>query len=74
MIKDFVTVQEDHFKYSNIMVVKLSVNSHVLISLYQLYSHTRWILGKHYHSLYKQLHVDICGRFENYVFVFDWPT
>jgi len=39
-------------------VVKLPVNSHVLISLYQLYSRTCWIAGKHYHSLYKQWHVD----------------
>jgi len=55
-------------------VVKLNVNSHALISLYQLYSHTCWILGKHYHSLYKQLHVDVCGRLENFMFVFDWPN
>jgi len=40
-------------------VVKLSVNSHVLISLYQLYSYTCWIAGKDYHNLYKQLHVDM---------------
>jgi len=30
-------------------VVKLPANSHVLISLYQLYSHTCWIPGKDYH-------------------------
>jgi len=55
-------------------VVKLSVKSHVLIPFYQLYSHTCWIPGKHYHSLYKQWHVGMCGRLENYIFVFDWPT
>jgi len=55
-------------------VVKLSVNSLALISLYQLYSHTCWIPGKHYHSLYKQLHVDVCGRFENYIIGFDWSS
>ena len=74
MIEYFVTVQGDRFEYLNMMpVVKLSVNSHGLISLYQLYSHTCCILGKDYYSLYKQLHVDMCGRLENYIFVFDWP-
>ena len=62
-MQDHVTVQEGHIEYLNMMpVVKLSVNSHALISLYELYSHTCWILGRHYHSLYKQLHVDTCGR------------
>jgi len=47
-IKDYVTVQADRFEYVNIMaVLKLPVNSHVLLSLYQLYSHTFWIAGKH---------------------------
>jgi len=55
-------------------IVKLPANDDVLISLYQLYSHTCWIPGKDYHSFYKQWHVDTCGRLGNYVFVFDWPT
>jgi hypothetical protein len=47
-IKDYVTVQGDRFEYLNMMaVVRLSVNSH---ALYQLYRHTCWIAGKHYHS------------------------
>jgi len=55
LIRDFVTVQGDRFEYFNKMaVVKLSANSLILISLYQLHSHTSWIPGKHYHSLYKQ--------------------
>ena len=75
LIKDYEIVQGDRFDYLNMMtVVKLSANSHALISLYQLYSHTCWIAGKDYHSLYKQLHVDMCGRLENYILVFDWPT
>jgi len=75
LISDYVTVQVDHIEYLNMLpVIKLPVNSHALISLYQLYSHTWWILGKDYHSLYKQLHVDMCGRLENCVFVFDWHT
>jgi len=55
-------------------VVKLSANSHVLISLYPPYSHTCSIPGKDYHSLYKQWHADMCGRLENYICVFNWPT
>jgi len=44
-----------------------------MISLYQIYSHTCWIAGKHYHSLCKQLHVDTCGRLENFMFVWLVP-
>jgi len=56
-IRDHVTVQGDHIEYFNMMpVFKLSVSSHTLISLYQLYSHTCWVAGKLYHSLNKQLH------------------
>jgi len=74
-ITDFVTVQGDHTEYLvKMAVVKLPANDHVLISHYQLYSHTCWIPVKVYHSLYKQWHVDTCGRLENYIFVFDWPT
>ena len=54
-LKISITVQGDHIEYLNMMpVVKLPVNSHELISLYELYSHTCWILGKEYDSLYKQ--------------------
>jgi hypothetical protein len=53
--KNYVTVQADRFEYLNMMpAVKLSVNNHTLISRYQLYSHTCWNPGKHYHSLYKR--------------------
>jgi hypothetical protein len=73
-IKDFVNIQGDRFEYFNMMVlIKLSVNSHSL-SLYQLYNHACWILGKDYHRVYKQLHVDTCGRLDIYIFVFDWPN
>jgi len=54
------------------MAVKLSANSHALISIYQLYSHTCWFPGKDCHSLYKKWHVDTGGRLENYVCLFDW--
>jgi len=74
-IKYFVTLQGYRFEYLNMMaVVKLPVNSHALISLYQLYSHICWSLGKDYQSLYEQWYVDMCGGLENYVFVFDWLT
>ena len=65
----------DHFGYLNMLpVVKLPVDSHALLSLYQLFSHTCWILGKDYHSLYKLWQTDGCGRPGSYIFVFDWPT
>jgi len=54
-------------------VVKLPANSHALISLYLLYSHTCWIPGKHYQSLYKALHADTCDILENYIFLFHFP-
>jgi hypothetical protein len=54
-VTDYVTVKGDRFEYFNMMAVKLSVNCHVLISLYQLYSHTCWIAGKHYQSLYSEV-------------------
>ena len=75
LIKDYVTIQGDRFEYLNMIpVIKLPVNSLEMISLYQPYSHTCWIPSKHYHSLYKELHVDVCGRLENFMFVFDWPN
>jgi len=65
----------DHIEYLKMKpVIMLPVNSHELISLYLLYRHTCCILGKDYSSLYKQWHVDMCGRLENFWFVFDWPT
>jgi len=49
LIRDNVTVQGDRFVCLNTMaVVKLSVNSRALISLYQLYSHNCRFLGKDY--------------------------
>ena len=51
IMQDYLTVQRNHFEYLNMMpVIKLPVNSHVLISLYQLYSQTCWIAVKHYHN------------------------
>jgi len=55
-------------------VAKLPVSSHALISIYRTYSRTCWILGKDYHSSYRQWHAEMCGRFENCIFVFDRPT
>ena len=48
----------------------------IFFAIYQLYSHNCWIAGKRYNNLYKLLHVDmcVCGRLENYILVFDWPT
>jgi len=77
LIKDqiFRNSPMDHFGYLNMLpVVKVPVNSHTLISLYQLHSHTCRILGKRYQTLYKQLHEDAYGRHGSFVFVFDWPT
>ena len=75
-IRHHLTFQGDHIEYLNKMpVVKLPVNSNALISINQLYSHTCWTAGNKYHSVYKQLlHVDTCGRLENCVFVFYWPS
>jgi sugar phosphate permease len=45
-IKDFVNVQLNHSGYlTTLPVVKLPGKSHALISLYQLYSHSCWIVG-----------------------------
>jgi hypothetical protein len=75
LITDYVTVQTNRFEYFiTLPVVKLSANSHVLISLYQPHSHTCWIAGKHYHSLYKQLHVDMCGRLRIVYLCLTGPT
>ena len=67
IVNDYVTVKGNHFESLNMMpVFKLKVKTHALISLYQHYSHTCWIAGNHYHSLYKQLDIDMRGRLEDY--------
>ena len=46
-IKHYVTVRGDRIEYLNMLpVAKLSANSHTLISLYRLYSHTCCVAGK----------------------------
>jgi len=59
-------------------VVKLSVNSHALLSLYQLYSHNCRFLGKDYQFVQTVTcsHVWQCWRvdFTNVYWRITWPT
>jgi len=70
------------FKEKHLVRFKIEIDGSILEKVRQFnffgmrtaMNHTCWIAGKHYHSVYKQLQVDVCGRLESYIFVFNWPT